>query len=94
VGAASLVVLVSLFLPWFGFGTLGANISVAGTPALVAGPTLTGPHVRLRRPMAGQRGRGQAGEPTAFPGQVGLIGIACFGREGGQVKDGRAGVDA
>ena len=33
VGAASLVVLVSLFLPWFGFGTLGANISVAGTTA-------------------------------------------------------------
>ena len=64
------------------------------SPALVAGPTLTGPHVRLCRPMAGQRGRGQAGEPTAFPGQVGLIGIACFGREDGQVKDGRAGVDA
>jgi hypothetical protein len=33
VGDASLVVLVSLFLPWFGFGTLGANISVAGTTA-------------------------------------------------------------
>jgi hypothetical protein len=33
VGCASLVVLVSLFLPWFGFGTLGANISVAGTTA-------------------------------------------------------------
>jgi hypothetical protein len=33
VGGASLVVLVSLFLPWFGFGTLGANISVAGTTA-------------------------------------------------------------
>ncbi len=32
-GGASLVVLVSLFLPWFGFGTLGANISVAGTTA-------------------------------------------------------------
>ena len=33
VGGASLVVLVSLFLPWFGFGTLGADISVAGTTA-------------------------------------------------------------
>jgi hypothetical protein len=33
VGAASLVVLVSLFLPWFGFGTIGANISIAGTTA-------------------------------------------------------------
>jgi len=33
VGGASLVVLVSLFLPWFGFGTLGANISIAGTTA-------------------------------------------------------------
>ena len=32
-GAASLVVLVSLFLPWFGFGTLGANVSIAGTTA-------------------------------------------------------------
>jgi hypothetical protein len=33
VGGASLVVLVSLFLPWFGFGTLGATISIAGTTA-------------------------------------------------------------
>jgi len=33
VGAASLVVLASLFLPWFGFGTLAANISIAGTTA-------------------------------------------------------------
>ena len=33
VGAASLVVLVSLFLPWFGFGTFGTNISIAGTTA-------------------------------------------------------------
>lgn len=33
VGGASLVVLLSLFLPWFGLGTLGANISVAGTTA-------------------------------------------------------------
>ena len=33
VGGASLVVLVSLFLPWFGFGTLGANVSVTGTTA-------------------------------------------------------------
>ena len=32
-GGASLVVLVSLFLPWFGFGTPGAYISVAGTTA-------------------------------------------------------------
>ena len=32
-GGASLVVLVSLFLPWFGFGTLGTNISIAGTTA-------------------------------------------------------------
>ena len=29
----------------------------------------------LARPLAGQRGRGQAGEPTAFPGQVGLVGV-------------------
>jgi len=71
-----------------------AGAASLASPALAAGPALTGPHVRLRRPMAGQRGRGQAGEPAAFPGQVGLIGIACFGREGGQVKDGRAGVDA
>jgi hypothetical protein len=33
VGGASLIVLVSLFLPWFGFGTLGTNISIAGTTA-------------------------------------------------------------
>ncbi len=33
VGGASLVVLVSLFLPWFGFSTLGASISVTGTTA-------------------------------------------------------------
>jgi hypothetical protein len=33
VGGASLVVLVSLFLPWFGVGGLGANISVNGTTA-------------------------------------------------------------
>jgi hypothetical protein len=33
VGGASLVVLVSLFLPWFRFGALGANVSVAGTTA-------------------------------------------------------------
>jgi hypothetical protein len=32
-GGASLVVLVSLFLPWFGVGTLGASISIAGTAA-------------------------------------------------------------
>ena len=126
VGAASLVVLVSLFLPWFGFGTLGANISIAGTTAhgylvivvitallttgylLVAGPTLTGPRTRLRRPpqlrrlprlrrlrrpLPGQRSRGHAGQPPALPGQVGLIGIACIGRDGGQVEDLRASVD-
>jgi hypothetical protein len=33
VGGASLVVLISLFLPWFGFSTLGARISVSGTSA-------------------------------------------------------------
>jgi hypothetical protein len=33
VGGASLVVLVALFLPWFGVGGLGANISVSGTTA-------------------------------------------------------------
>ena len=33
VGGASLIVLVSLFLPWFGFSTLGASISVSGTTA-------------------------------------------------------------
>jgi hypothetical protein len=33
VGGASLVVLLSLFLPWFGFGTLGANVCIAGTTA-------------------------------------------------------------
>jgi hypothetical protein len=32
-GGASLVVLISLFLPWFGFSTLGASISVSGTSA-------------------------------------------------------------
>ena len=31
--SASLVVLVSLFLPWFGISGLGANISVSGTTA-------------------------------------------------------------
>lgn len=33
VGGASLVVLISLFLPWFGFSTLGASVSVSGTTA-------------------------------------------------------------
>lgn len=33
VGGASLVVLVSLFLPWFGFSALGASVSVTGTTA-------------------------------------------------------------
>src|SRR5581483_11306814 len=33
VGGASLVVLVSLFLPWFGFSALGARLSVSGTTA-------------------------------------------------------------
>jgi hypothetical protein len=33
VGGASLVVLVSLFLPWFGFGEFGASVSVSGTTA-------------------------------------------------------------
>jgi hypothetical protein len=33
VGGASLVVLISLFLPWFGFSMLGASISVSGTTA-------------------------------------------------------------
>jgi hypothetical protein len=33
VGGASLVVLISLFLPWFGFSALGASISVSGTSA-------------------------------------------------------------
>jgi hypothetical protein len=32
-GGASLVVLISLFLPWFGFSTLGASISISGTTA-------------------------------------------------------------
>jgi hypothetical protein len=33
VGGASLVVLISLFLPWFGFSALGASISISGTTA-------------------------------------------------------------
>jgi len=33
VGGASLVVLISLFLPWFGFSSLGASVSVSGTTA-------------------------------------------------------------
>jgi len=33
VGGASLIVLVSLFLPWFGFSAPGASISVSGTTA-------------------------------------------------------------
>jgi hypothetical protein len=33
VGGASLVVLIALFLPWFGFSALGARISVSGTTA-------------------------------------------------------------
>jgi hypothetical protein len=33
VGGASLIVLVALFLPWFGVAELGANISVSGTTA-------------------------------------------------------------
>ena len=33
VGGASLVVLISLFLPWFGFSAFGASISVSGTTA-------------------------------------------------------------
>jgi len=33
VGGASLVVLISLFLPWFGFSALGATLSVSGTTA-------------------------------------------------------------
>jgi hypothetical protein len=32
-GSATLVVFVSLFLPWFGFDSLGARISVSGTGA-------------------------------------------------------------
>ena len=32
-GGASLVVLISLFLPWFGFSALGNRISVSGTTA-------------------------------------------------------------
>jgi hypothetical protein len=32
-GGASLIVLISLFLPWFGFDALGTNISVSGTAA-------------------------------------------------------------
>ena len=33
VGGASLVVLISLFLPWFGFSALGASLSISGTTA-------------------------------------------------------------
>jgi hypothetical protein len=33
VGGASLVVLVSLFLPWSGFSALGVGISISGTTA-------------------------------------------------------------
>ena len=33
VGGTSLVVLISLFLPWFGFSALGVSISVSGTTA-------------------------------------------------------------
>ena len=33
VGGASLIVLISVFLPWFGFGALGESISVSGTTA-------------------------------------------------------------
>jgi hypothetical protein len=32
-GAASMIVLVALFLPWFGFSELGASITVSGTTA-------------------------------------------------------------
>lgn len=32
-GAASMIVLVALFLPWFGFGELGTTITVSGTAA-------------------------------------------------------------
>ena len=32
-GGASLVVLISLFLPWFGFSALGASLSISGTTA-------------------------------------------------------------
>jgi len=32
-GAASMIVLVSLFLPWYGFSELGASITVSGTTA-------------------------------------------------------------
>jgi hypothetical protein len=32
-GGATLIVLISLFLPWFGFDALGTNISVSGTAA-------------------------------------------------------------
>jgi len=32
-GAASMIVLVALFLPWFGFDELGSNITVSGTAA-------------------------------------------------------------
>ncbi|MGH3197855.1 MAG: hypothetical protein ACRDNT_18505, partial [Streptosporangiaceae bacterium] len=33
VGGASLVVLISLFLPWFGFSALGESFSASGTTA-------------------------------------------------------------
>jgi hypothetical protein len=33
VGGASLAVLISLFLPWFGFSAIGASISISGTTA-------------------------------------------------------------
>jgi hypothetical protein len=33
VGGASLVVLISLFLPWFGFSALGASVRISGTTA-------------------------------------------------------------
>ena len=47
--------------------------------------------------LPGQRGRSQARQRTAFPGQVRLVGVAGVGREGGEVVSGlaarRAGVD-
>jgi len=59
VGAASLIVLVSLFLPWFGFSEFGANISVSGTTAhgylviVVITALLTAGYLLLRTGWAG-----------------------------------------
>jgi hypothetical protein len=44
--------------------------------------------------LPGQRGRSQARQGTAFPGQVRLVRVAGLGRESGQVVGGLAGGQA